>query len=256
MNRLATFLRRIPALLGVWGALTFSAGPALAQPATAGAVDEDFDHESAARSARVSDPGERLNRAIFTGNEYVYRAVLRPLARGYERVVPRAVRRGFDNFFGHLRFPVRFVSAIAQAKGGRALREGGRFAVNTVVGLGGLLRVSDDIAALAPEPVEDMGQAFGQWGLPPGAFVILPLLGPATLRDLVGSVADAGLTPIYWRFELYDEWETRFAVHTVDNVAAAPALLRGYDAVRAGALDPYLAVRSAYLDRRRSEIRK
>jgi phospholipid-binding lipoprotein MlaA len=220
------------------------------------AANGDLADEFATDPARVSDPLERFNRAVFTGNEHVYHFVLRPIARGYERAVPRPVRKGLTNFFDNIRFPLRFVGALLQGKGGRALRETGRFAVNTVGGIGGFARVSDRITALAPEPTEDLGQAFGRWGVSPGPFIVLPLLGPSSLRDLVGRAGDVALTPMYWKFNHYDDWKVRLAVQTTDVVVAAPPLLHDYDTLRASALDPYLAVRDAYLARRAAEIRK
>jgi phospholipid-binding lipoprotein MlaA len=238
-------------------AVAGEAGKAPVKPATANAVeDEELSDEFTRDSTRVADPLERLNRAIFAGNEHVYRIAVRPLARGYERAVPRPVRKGLTNFFANIRFPVRLVGALLQGKGGRAMRETGRFAVNTVGGLGGFLRVSDRIGALGPEPTEDVGQAFGRWGIASGPFLVLPLLGPTTVRDLFGGAADDALTPIYWRFESYDDWEVRLSVQTVDGVVAASALLGDYDSLRAGALDPYLAVRSAYVAGRASAIRQ
>ena len=268
MNQAASSFWRRLVLVGSWTVFVFATSSVYAQPAaaagtakqsaplTAANAGDDPADEFANDSPHVSDPLERFNRAVFIGNEQVYRVALRPLARGYERAVPRPVRKGLTNFFDNIRFPLRFVGAVLQGKGGRALRETGRFAVNTVGGIGGFARVSDRITALAPEPAEDLGQAFGRWGVSSGPFIVLPLLGPSSLRDLVGRAGDVALTPMYWKFDHYDDWKVRLAVQTTDAVAATPPLLRDYDALRASALDPYLAVRNAYLARRAAEIRK
>ncbi len=205
---------------------------------------------------RVSDPFQKVNRAMFGMNHQLYRFTLRPVAKGYKRAVPQPLQRGLANFFHNIRFPLRFTGALLQGKGGRATREAGRFAVNTVGGLGGFFKPSDQIPALTAEPTEDLGQVLAQWGSGAGPFLVLPLLGPTTLRDLIGSAGDTALTPTSWTFKGYDEWETQFAVRGVDFIRQTPVLLAGYDAARAGALDPYIAVREAYAARRAEEIQR
>jgi phospholipid-binding lipoprotein MlaA len=202
---------------------------------------------------RVSDPLQGVNRAMFGMNHQLYRFTLRPVAKGYKRAVPQPLQRGLANFFDNIRFPIRFTGALLQGKGGRATREAGRFAVNTVGGLGGFFKPADKIPVLTAEPTEDLGQVLAVWGCGAGPFLVLPLLGPTTLRDLIGSAGDTALTPTSWTFKGYDEWETQFAVHASDFIQQTPGLLVRYDAARAGALDPYIAVREAYAAQRAEE---
>lgn len=205
---------------------------------------------------RVSDPFQGVNRAIFGINHQLYRFTLRPIAKGYKHATPEPLQRGLTNFFTNIRFPLRFAGALLQGKGGRATREAGRFVVNTVGGLGGFFKPSDRIPVLTAEPAEDVGQTLAQWGAGAGPYLVLPLLGPTTLRDLIGSAGDTALTPTFWTFKGYDEWETRFAVQASDLIRQTPVVLDGYDAARAGALDPYIAVREAYAARRATEIQR
>ena len=202
----------------------------------------------------VSDPFIQINRSIFAFNDGLYRIALRPASREYEKAVPRSMRRGLENFFDNIRFPVRFAGSLLQAKFGRAARETGRFVANTTIGVGGLVRVSDRIPALVPEPTEDIGQALGFWGVSPGPFLVLPVLGPTDARDLIGRAGDCALTPTWWQFKDYRGWNVHTTVQSVDAVQAAPELIRNYDAFGLNALDPYLAVRDAYLAHRASEI--
>lgn len=204
---------------------------------------------------RVPDPFQGVNRAMFGMNHQLYRFTLRPVAKGYKRAVPQPLQRGLANFFNNIRFPLRFTGALLQGKGGRATREAGRFVVNTIGG-GGFFKPSDRIPELATEPTEDVGQALAQWGFGAGPYLVLPLLGPTTLRDLIGSAGDTALTPTSWTFRGYDEWETRFAFQASDLIRQTPVLVDGYDAARAGALDPYIAVREAYAARRATEIQR
>lgn len=215
----------------------------------------DWD-ELAVETTRVADPWQGFNRTMFTANEHLYRVIMRPLARGYERAVPTPARRGLTNFFFNLRFPVRFAGAVLQGKTDRAARETGRFVVNTVAGLGGFFRVSEHVNGLAAEPAEDVGQVLGAWGIASGPYVVLPIFGPVTLRDLAGGVGDSALTPIYWTFEGYDEWEVRAAVQATNAISTTPELLRSYDAVCERAIDPYAALRDAYAARRAAELKR
>lgn len=204
----------------------------------------------------VSDPFIRINRSVFAFNDGLYRIVLRPVSREYEQAVPRPVRRGLENFFDNLRFPVRFAGSLLQAKFGRAARETGRFVANTTIGVGGFVRVSDRIPVLGPEPTEDIGQVLGFWGVSTGPFLVLPVLGPTDGRDLLGRVCDYALTPTCWHFKDYRGWRVHTAMQAADTVQSTPGLIRSYDAFGLNALDPYLAERDAYVAHRAVEIRR
>lgn len=220
------------------------------------ALAEEVDEYAA---VRVYDPIEPVNRAIFKFNDGLYDYVLRPVSRGYTYVVPAPVRRGLGNFFGNLRFPIRLVSNLLQGRFKRAGLETERFYVNTIAGLGGFIRISDDVPALANVPSEDLGQTFGVWGIHRGPYLVLPLLGPGTVRDTVGGVGDYFLNPLHWnllqRADNYDwTWDTGLQV--TDSVNAFPELLRTYDAERKSAIDPYVAVRSAYVQYRDAAVKQ
>jgi phospholipid-binding lipoprotein MlaA len=225
-------------------------------PRTPASPVPEADDETEAASPSVNDPFIKFNRVIFSFNDGLYRAAIRPAAKGYETVIPRPARRGLENFFDNIRFPVRFTGALLQAKGARATREVGRFVVNSVLGVGGLFHVSDRFTALEAEPTEDIGQVLGYWGIGTGPYLVLPILGPSDTRDLLGRVGDGALTPTWWRFDHYRKWQVRLAVQSTDAIQATPGILRSYDAFKENALDPYLAVRNAYLTHRASEIQR
>jgi phospholipid-binding lipoprotein MlaA len=181
------------------------------------------------------------------------------VARGYERVVPEPGRKSLGNFFENLGAPVRIVNSALQAKPARAGKETGKLLVNSVAGLGGLFKVSDRWPALADVPEEDLGQTLGVWRIGNGPYLVLPVLGPTTLRDAVGGVGDRFLDPLEWGLvediDGYD-WTWSAATETVDTVQALPGAVAAYDAVRKDALDPYLAVRSGYLQNRAAETKR
>ena len=131
-----------------------------ANPQAAVPADEVDDY---AVPVTVSDPLEPMNRAVFKFNNGLYDYVLRPISKGYVKVVPSPARTGIRNFFDNLRFPIRFVNSALQGKPGRAGLETEKFVVNTVAGVGGLFRVSDKIPSLASVPREDTGQTLGVW---------------------------------------------------------------------------------------------
>ena len=230
-------------------------GTTPAAPAPAVEADAD-DDEYAVQRVPVHDPFEKFNRAMFKFNDGAYTYVVRPVSRGYEKAVPRPVRSGISNFFDNIRFPVRFTSSVLQLKFARAGKETGKFLVNSTAGLAGFIRVHDEIPALADVPSEDVGQAFGVWGIKPGPYLVVPLFGPTSTRDLFGRTGDFFLTPTNWHMMESVEWEARLGINALDGVSDFPHLLRNYDDFKAGALDPYIAVRDGYLNYREAQVQK
>ena len=228
-----------------------------AAPAATPVAGEEPDEYA---SAQVSDPLERVTRGIFKFNDGFYTHVLRPFARGYERVVPSPVRRGLTNFFDNLKFPVRFVSCALQARPGRAGRETGKFLLNSTLGLGGLMCVSDSVASLTAVPAEDIGLTFGVWGVGSGPYLVLPFLGPSSVRDTVGQVGNSLLNPVNWSRTEHtirgynSTW--RFGIQAVDLVNSSPDLVRTYDSFKQAAIDPYVSVRNGYLQYRAAAVKK
>ncbi|AHF93617.1 VacJ family lipoprotein [Opitutaceae bacterium TAV5] len=219
--------------------------------------EDDFDEYAL---PEVFDPLEPLNRLTFKFNEGVYDYVLRPVSKGYEKVVPKPVRSGLTNFFDNIKFPVRFVGCVLQGKFKRAGKETGKFVVNTLGGLGGFIRQSDNVPELADLPREDIGQAFGRWGIGAGPYLVLPILGPGSVRDTVGQVGDSLLNPVGWRVtkeEVFGGWEVQTAVYATDIINQTPDLLRTFDAAAGkNAIDPYIATRNAYLQYREAAVKQ
>ncbi|MET0263481.1 MAG: VacJ family lipoprotein [Rariglobus sp.] len=240
------------------GLISFTV-PVFAQKAPAETDPEVVDGADEYAVVQVSDPLEPFNRAMFTFNDHAYDYVLRPVAKGYEKVTPKPVHRGIRNFFDNIKFPIRFVSSALQGKFKRAGQETGKFVVNTVGGLGGFMRMSDEIPALAQVPREDVGQTFGVWGIGKGPYLVLPLLGPGTVRDTAGAVGDYFLNPLHWNLRKNVEWyswQTEVGVSVIDGVSALPGTFEAYDLSRKDALDPYIAVRSSYVQYREAAVKQ
>ena len=193
-----------------------------------------------------ADPLEPVNRKIFAFNNTVDRYVAEPVARTYVKVVPAPVRTGVGNFLDNLSYPVVIVNSLLQFKLLQAGHDTGRFLFNTTVGLGGLLDPATDIGLTANN--EDFGQTLGHWGVGEGWYIVLPFLGPTTNRDLVGRVSDGFATPLYYLEGPYQE-ETRITLLALGVVDTRAGLL-GTEKLMAEQFDPYVFLRSAYLERR------
>ncbi|RME64682.1 MAG: VacJ family lipoprotein [Alphaproteobacteria bacterium] len=200
--------------------------------------------EPLARAAyeQANDPFEPLNRGIFTFNDTIDGLLFKPIAQGYRYVVPLPARRGLRNALGNLKMPWSFVNALLQGNFHLAGAAVARFIVNATVGVGGLFDPASRLGI--PYVDEDLGQTLAVWGMGEGFYVVLPLLGPSSLRDGIGLIgeffgdpaslaADAanvkGLQAIYLGLELLD---------------AREALLDPYDQLMAESEDPYIAFRS------------
>ena len=199
---------------------------------------------------QASDPLERLNRGTFTFNHQVYRFLLKPLSRLTTFLVPEPVLDAVGNVFENLKSPVRISASLLQGKGRRAAQETGKLLVNSTVGLGGLWKASDRFERLKNVPEEDFGQTFGVWGVKPGPYLVLPVLGPRSVRDLVGMGADVCATPQTWvSAGNLNVWTT-----VGDNVQRNPERMQTYDDATKDALDPYIAVREAYSSYRTNAV--
>ena len=204
----------------------------------------------------IADPLEKLNRATFRGNRFLYKILVRPISKGYEKVLPRRLRNGIHNAFENVRFPARFVNCALQGKFKRAGQETGKLLVNSVAGVGGLIRVSDKISALADVPDEDTGQTFAVWGIGHGAYVVLPFFGPSSVREGIGLAGDYALNPVNWVGFSGGDHDWHYAVQGANTVRLMPPNISAYDAATEDAVDPYLSVRSAYIQNRAEAARK
>ncbi len=207
--------------------------------ATSGTATDDSKPERS-----PADPWEPLNRSIHGFNTSVDRVSLRLLAKGYQKVVPSFMRRGVTNFSQNLRSPLNIINHVLQGKIGDGFGQTGRFLLNSTVGLGGLI----DVAAAAghEQRNEDFGQTLAVWGMPDGAYVIIPFLGPRTLRDATMIPLNFLADPLYH----YKDSSVRDKVYLLRLIDIRARLLSA-EALTKGAYDPYIRIREAYLQRRK-----
>jgi phospholipid-binding lipoprotein MlaA len=191
------------------------------------------------------DPWERMNRTTFKVNMALDHAVVRPVARTYEKVTPRPVRKGVSNFMDNLFYPVTMGNDLLQLKFKPFAQDVGRFLMNTTVGIGGLFDPATQ--AGLPKHEEDLGQTFGYWGVKPGPYFVIPLLGPSDVRDGITKFGDAYMNPLAYIHSDYNY--IRYSVIGVSLLDARYRLLPE-DKLLDEAYDPYTFLKNAYLQRR------
>jgi phospholipid-binding lipoprotein MlaA len=200
------------------------------------------------------DPLEKVNRGVWGINQAADKVVIKPVTQVYRAVAPRPVRQGVSNGFANLSEPWSFINNILQGKPNRAARNFGRFVVNTTLGIGGLLDPASKMG-IRPAP-EDLGQTMAVWGVNGGPYLVLPLLGPSTLRDGIGSGVAAYADPV--RVAISDAninvWYKRGYLAAYIVSARSDLTESGGDTFLQTSLDPYAAARSAYLQIRTAAI--
>jgi phospholipid-binding lipoprotein MlaA len=194
------------------------------------------------------DPFEPFNRNVFAFNDTVDRVALKPAATAYKQVLPTFVQTGVSNFFGNLSDAWSAVNNLLQGKGQDGMSDVMRFAVNSTLGLGGLLDIGSE--AGLHKHNEDFGQTLGAWGVVPGPYLMLPLLGPSTVRDATAMPLDIKADP--WAYKEPVRWRnTGIALRAVDQRAA---VLDASNLMEEAALDRYEFIRDGFLQRRESRI--
>jgi phospholipid-binding lipoprotein MlaA len=194
---------------------------------------------------QVYDPLERLNRGIFIFNDFFYFNVLKPVAQGYSFITPEPVRVRVKNFFYNIGYPVRVVNDLLQAKFKRAGQNTCRFVFNSTAGVLGFFNPAQNYSWLNP-PSEDTGQTLGDWGIGNGFYIVLPFLGPCTLRDSVGLVGDVFLQPVHYIRPFY----IPMSIKAYEDINYTSLSIGKYEDFKESALDPYIAFREAYIQKR------
>lgn len=199
-----------------------------------------------------ADPLERVNRALFTFNRTADRYVLKPVAQGYKRVVPTFAQRGVINFFSNLGEPVTIVNGALQGKFLQATSDTGRFLLNSTAGFGGLMDVATKAGLHKHD--EDFGQTLGYYGIGTGIYLMLPLLGPSNGRDLIGFGVDYVTNPLYYVQANNSDEDYIFYGATGLRLLKTRAQLLSADPLLDGALDPYIFIRTAYMQTRLNSV--
>lgn len=204
----------------------------------------------------ANDPAQPLNEAIFEFNLALDKIILRPVAKVYEAVLPDLVRDGVRNFVRHLKTPVILANDLLQGDVDRAGETMGRFVFNTVAGVGGIFDVAGEAGIEYHQ--EDFGQTLAVWGVDEGAYIMLPVLGPSSGRDVAGLVVDTVMDPLFW-------WGQNSSEPIIENNTLIRAVTEAVDSrsrnyqqledLEETSLDFYATVRSLYRQQRNDLIR-
>ena len=196
----------------------------------------------------TADPFQPFNRAMFTFNDAVDRVLIRPLAVGYRAVLPQPIRNGVNNFFDNLRAPTTLLNDILQGKPKRAQKTVNRFLLNSTIGILGFVDIATRLGF--PKHQEDFGQTLAVWGVPAGPYIVLPLLGPSTVRGAIGKVPEFYIADPLWEPDDTAVTIARFGIRAID----IRSRLLDLDRIIQMQVDPYLFFRETYLQNRRRAI--
>lgn len=210
--------------------------------AAAAAAGEEADDD-----AEPNDPLEGFNRGVFAFNTVLDRIIFRPVARGYVKVVPEGARTSISLFFSNLFYPKTIVNQFLQGKPQAGASDLGRMLINTTVGLGGLFDPATEMGFVRHD--EDFGQTLGWWGVGSGPYLVLPLLGPSTLRDAPARIVDYPLNPAGH----LDDDDAELAIGITSSVDNRARLL-SFDRLLEESFDPYAFLREAYLQNRAAAV--
>jgi phospholipid-binding lipoprotein MlaA len=200
----------------------------------------------------IADPLEPFNRAMFHFNDKLYFWMLKPVARGYKEVVPEPARISVKNFFSNLGFPVRFLSCLLQANFSGAAAEFGRFGVNTIWGIGGLMDPASSKELDLQKQDTDLGLTLATYGVGHGFYLVWPVFGPSSPRDTIDLAGRYFLNPLSY----ITPWYYPLGTKALNVVNATSLSIGDYESLKEAAIDPYVAMRDAYIQYRQKKIKR
>ncbi len=236
------------------GALRRAVAACLLLPALVAGCVQPGTPQSAAALDQSNDPLEPLNRQIFDFNDLVDRVLLKPVAQVYIAVLPEDGREAIRRLLDNMKEPTLFFNNVLQGEFERAGITVGRFAVNTTVGLAGLVDVANQVGL--PRQDADFGQTLFVWGLPEGPYLILPILGPSNPRDVIGMGVDSYADPLRLISRLRGIEEISIARFAADGVDQRARVIDVLDELKKNSLDYYAQLRSLAQQRRAAELRR
>lgn len=195
-----------------------------------------------------SDPMESYNRVIYKFNDKLDKNILQPVADGYRAITPEPMDRGITNFFGNLKDVTSAANNLLQLKLSRSASDVGRVVLNSTIGVLGLIDVASKVDL--PSYKEDFGQTLGYWGVATGPYVVMPFWGPSDLRDSISMIPDWYTQPISY----VEEPATSIGLMALYLIDARADLLEASTAFNEAALDPYIFMRDAYLQKRENDV--
>lgn len=207
-------------------------------------LDDEFDDEEI---IEIADPMESINRAFFAFNDTLYTYALKPVAK-VARFIPEPVRISIKNFVSNITTPVRFINSLLQGKFQDAGTEGGRFMINSTLGIVGLFDVAREMEIYKKD--EDTGQTLGYYGAGQGFYIVIPFIGPSSLRDSIGLVGNFYMDPL----SLLSPERDYYIAQTGIIINEVSLDKDTYESIKKEQLDPYLFIRDAYAQHRQGKV--
>lgn len=196
----------------------------------------------------ISDPAEDINRGVFWFNDKLDVNVLEPVARGYNWLLPKPIKKGVGNFFENLQYPAYLVSDTIQGKFDQVGLHTKRFLINTTIGVLGLIDIAKEFGY--EKHVEDFGVALAYHGVPAGPYLVLPIIGPSNVRDGVGLAVDSLLNPLTWltftNMSSAHQWAIQLGARGLSLVHTRAGLIQAIETGKESSMDYYLFVQGAY----------
>ena len=216
-------------------------------------IENDFfkDYETIEENVSVPDPLFWFNYGMYYFNDNLYRFILKPVTQQYKAVTPLFIRKSAKNFLYNIFFPQRFINDILQGKFKKAGLELKTFIINSTIGCLGFTKPAQDVFKIKTFR-EDLGQTFATYNIGEGCYLVLPLIGPSTLRDSLGNIGDYFLNPINY----LDSDKTIMSVKVFNTINSTSFKIDDIELLRKTAIDPYFAMKNAYIQHRKSEIKK
>ena len=200
-------------------------------------------------ASEYNDPLEGMNRAIYSFNETVDGAIMKPIAKGYKAVMPNFGVKGVNNFYNNIRDVITVINDLLQLKIEHAAHDSGRVLLNSTIGIVGFIDVHSMYGG--ERRIEDFGQTLGHYGIGHGAYLVLPFLGPSSLRDGTGLATD---TILFDPIGYVNDVRTRNQIRIVQLVDKRAELLHASDILGSASLDPYAFQRDAYMQYRKALV--
>ncbi len=231
----------------------------LAFPVFAATNEDEFETYEISEPEEIQDPYEKINRKIYAFNDVFDRYFFEHVARAYRKTLPERARDAVHNFLNNLSLPVSALNSVAQGKTDNALATFSNFLINSTVGVLGIFDVAGQKGIFYK--TEDFGQTLGHYGSGQGSYLMIPILGPSSTRDLSGFLVDNAANPVGFNaFEVGGQRsimpsEYLFGLIALSGIDTRENLLDVIDDIRKDSFDPYATIRSAYLQKRLNEIK-
>lgn len=199
---------------------------------------------------------EPINRSVYHFNDFVYLHFFDPVTNIFVNCTPESVRNSLKNFFTNLKYPVRFFSNVLQVKVKEAYFESLKFGINSTIGIFGIHSPANKYDFLNEIPNEDLGQVLAVWGVPAGPYIMVPILGPSTLRDLSTRIIGREINPIDVSSDNWDTVDAQWItfLNTAEILSFNEEILPKYKQLKKASIDPYTALRYTYLQQRKLEV--